>query len=150
MDGDADGPGLVGQPTLDRLADPPGRVRRELEASLVLELVDRTHEPGVALLDQVQQRHAAVHVLLGVRYDQPKVCRCQVLAGSTPERDQHPFALALVAHRRQELLLTTRLDPALKRRERDLVARPVVHRPQGLDLADLGLGAPEREADPVQ
>src|SRR5688572_22394661 len=63
VDRDPDRPRLVGQAALDGLPDPPRRVRRELEPTLPLELVDGTHEAGVALLDEVEQAHAAVHVL---------------------------------------------------------------------------------------
>ena len=41
------------------LADPPRRVRRELVAHAVVELLDRPDEPEVAFLDEVEQRHAA-------------------------------------------------------------------------------------------
>ena len=61
----ADGPGLVGDRARDGLADPPGRVGRELEAAAVLELLHRLHQPDVAFLDQVEELHAAVGVLLG-------------------------------------------------------------------------------------
>ena len=39
----------------------------------MVELGDRAHQPNVALLDQVQQRHAAALVLLGDRDDQAQV-----------------------------------------------------------------------------
>src|SRR5207247_8970060 len=43
---------------LHRLADPPGRVRRELVAAAPVELLDRAVEAERALLDQVQERDA--------------------------------------------------------------------------------------------
>src|SRR5262245_17663867 len=61
---DADGPRLVGDGTRDRLTDPPRRVGRELVALPVVELVDRAHEPRVALLDQVEELEPAVRVAL--------------------------------------------------------------------------------------
>src|SRR6266542_66578 len=48
----------VSRPTGDRLADPPGRVGRELEALAPVELLDRAQQPEIALLDQVDQRQA--------------------------------------------------------------------------------------------
>ena len=45
----------VGDAALDRLADPPGRVRRELEALAPVELVDGVDEAEVALLHDVEQ-----------------------------------------------------------------------------------------------
>src|SRR6059058_5968298 len=48
VDRDADGARLVGQRPRDRLADPPRRVGRELEALAVVELLGRPHEPDRA------------------------------------------------------------------------------------------------------
>ncbi len=79
VDRNADRAGLVGNRPGDRLANPPGGVGRELEAAAVLVLVDRPHQAGVALLDQVQEAQAAVAVLLGDRDHQP-----QVAAGELP------------------------------------------------------------------
>src|SRR5829696_8663195 len=47
VDRNADRAGLVGDGAGDRLADPPRRVRRELVAALVLELIDGLHEADV-------------------------------------------------------------------------------------------------------
>src|SRR6266542_5337389 len=55
VDGNADGAGLVGDRAGDRLADPPGRVGRELEALAVVELLGGAHEAERALLDQVEE-----------------------------------------------------------------------------------------------
>src|SRR4051794_20606994 len=71
--GDADRPGLVGQGARDRLANPPGRVRRELEALAVVELLRRADEAERSLLDQVQERQALVAVVLGDRDDEPEI-----------------------------------------------------------------------------
>ena len=73
VDGHANRAALVGDRPRDRLADPPGGVGRELVASGVFELVDGSHQPGVAFLDQVEEAQAAVAVLLGDRDDQPQV-----------------------------------------------------------------------------
>src|SRR6266540_2350621 len=78
---DADGARLVGDGPGDRLADPPGRVRRELVALGVVELLDRADEAEVALLDQVEEQHAAAHVALGDRDDQAEVGLDQLLLG---------------------------------------------------------------------
>ena len=56
---------LVGDGARDGLAHPPGGVGAELVAQPPVELLDRSHQPQVALLDEVQERHALVHVLLG-------------------------------------------------------------------------------------
>src|SRR4051794_354442 len=73
VDGDADGPRLVGERASDRLADPPGRVGRELEALAVVELLRRTDEPEGPLLDQIEEGQALVAVILGDRDDQAEV-----------------------------------------------------------------------------
>ena len=57
----------------DGLADPPRGVGGELEALRVVELLDRTDQAEVALLHEVEQRHAATDVALGDRHDEPEV-----------------------------------------------------------------------------
>ena len=81
VDRDADRAALVGHGPGDRLANPPGGVGAELEAAAILELVDRPHQAGVALLDQVQEAQAAVAVLLGDRDHQPQVAFRQAALG---------------------------------------------------------------------
>ena len=81
VDRDADRAALVGHRAGDRLANPPGGVGAELEAAAVLELVDRPHQAGVAFLDQVEERQAAVAILLGDRHDQPQVAFGQAALG---------------------------------------------------------------------
>src|SRR6202043_2868959 len=71
--GDADSAGLIGQSPSHCLADPPGRVRRELVAPSVVELLNRAHQTGVALLDEVEERHPAADVLLGYGHNQAEV-----------------------------------------------------------------------------
>src|SRR5438128_5651105 len=80
VDRDADRPRLVRDGARDRLADPPGRVGRELEAALVVELLDRAHQPQVPFLDQVEERQAPVEVLLGNRDHQAEVRLGEVMA----------------------------------------------------------------------
>ena len=57
----------------ERLADPPHRVGRELEAAPVVELLDRADQAEVALLDQVREREAEVAVVLRDRDDELQV-----------------------------------------------------------------------------
>ena len=73
VDRDADRPGLVGDGAGDRLADPPGRVGRELVAAAVVELLDRADQAERALLNQVEEAEAAAEVTLGDRDDQAQV-----------------------------------------------------------------------------
>src|SRR4029079_3343879 len=67
--------------TGDRLANPPGSIGAELEAAAILELIDRTHQAGVAFLNEVEEREAAVAVLLGNRDDETKVAFGQLALG---------------------------------------------------------------------
>ena len=85
VDGDADRPRVVRDGALHRLADPPGRVRGELEAAPPVELLDRAVEAERPLLDQVEERHAEAAVALRDRDDEPEV------------RLDHPALRALVA-----------------------------------------------------
>src|SRR6188474_2509795 len=79
VDRDADGARLVRNRAGDRLADPPRRIRRELVAAAVLELVDGLHQADVAFLDQIEELQAAVGVLLGDRHDEAEVGFDQLL-----------------------------------------------------------------------
>ena len=70
---DADRARLVRDAALHRLADPPRRVRRELEALAPVELLGGADQPDDPLLDQVEQRQAVALVLLRDRDDEPQV-----------------------------------------------------------------------------
>ena len=70
---DADRPRPVRDCALDRLADPEGRVRRELEALAVVELLGGADQPEDPLLDEIEQRHVVALVLARVGDDQPEV-----------------------------------------------------------------------------
>ena len=69
----ADRAGAVGDGPADRLADPPRGVRGELEAAAMVELLDRPHQPEVALLDEVEQRQPARLVATRHRHHEPEV-----------------------------------------------------------------------------
>ena len=73
VDGEADRAALVGQRARDRLADPPRRVGRKLVAHPVVELLDRADQAEVALLDQVEQRHAGPRVVPRDRHHEAQV-----------------------------------------------------------------------------
>jgi hypothetical protein len=64
---------LVRDAALHGLADPPGCVRRELEALAPVELLDGADEADDALLDQVEEREPVALVALRDRDDQPQV-----------------------------------------------------------------------------
>src|SRR5579863_4378217 len=77
--GNANGARLIGDRAGDSLADPPGRVGRELEALGVVELLYRANQPDVAFLNQVQQAHAAADVLLRDAHHQAQIRFCEAL-----------------------------------------------------------------------
>src|SRR5437879_4963609 len=70
---DADRAGLIGDRPGDRLADPPGRVRRELVASQTFEVLAGLHQPDIAFLDQVQELETTVRIFLRDRDDETQV-----------------------------------------------------------------------------
>src|SRR5256885_15713518 len=55
------------------LADPPHRVRDELDPLRLVELVGGADQAKVAFVDQVGERHALVLVLLGDRHHEAEV-----------------------------------------------------------------------------
>src|SRR4051812_8416007 len=73
MHRDADRARVVRNRALHALADPPGRVRRELVAATPVELLDSAVQAERALLDQVEERHAEPAVALRDRYDEAQV-----------------------------------------------------------------------------
>ena len=81
MHGNTDGTGLVGDSTRDGLANPPRGVRGELKALLVVELLDGADQTEVALLDQVQEQHAATDIALSDGDDQAQVGADERLLG---------------------------------------------------------------------
>ena len=88
VDRDPDGAGLVGEGAGHGLADPPGRVRRELVAAGVVELLDRPDQAEVALLDEVEHGQAAADVPLGDGDDEAQVRLDQPALGHPAHDDQ--------------------------------------------------------------
>src|SRR6266542_1097100 len=108
VDRDADRARLIRDRAGDRLADPPGRIRRELVAAAVLELLDGFHQADVAFLDQVQELKTPVGVLLGDGDDEAQVRDDQLVLGLVRflfSLADHPQGLLDVLVRDAELLL---------------------------------------------
>ena len=101
VDGQPDRAALVGERAGDRLADPPRRVRRKLEAELVVELLDRADQAHVPLLDQIQERHAGLRVVAGDRHHEAQVALDQAALGALVAEILAPGELALLAGRQQ-------------------------------------------------
>jgi len=96
VDGQSDRPSLVGQGPRDRLTNPPGGVRRKLEAELVVELLDRANQAQVALLDEVQERNAGLGVVARDRHHEPEVRLDQLALGRLVALVLQPGELALL------------------------------------------------------
>ncbi len=64
---------LVGERLDDRLPDPPGAVGREAAALGVIEPFHRLDESDVSFVDQVEEREAAVLILLCDGNDEPEI-----------------------------------------------------------------------------
>ncbi len=73
VDGDTDGPRLIGDGAGDGLTDPPRGVGGELEALGIVEFFNGLDEAQVALLNQVQELHTAAGILFGDADHQPQV-----------------------------------------------------------------------------
>ena len=119
----ADRAALLGECARDRLADPPGRVRRELVAERVVELLDGADEAEVALLDQVEQRHPGAGVVAGDRHHEPEVALDQPALRLLVALVLAPGELALLRMGEQAPvsdLANVELEGILGRRERSL------------------------------
>jgi hypothetical protein len=87
----------VDQRPLDRLLDPPRGVGAEPGALGGVEALDRSHEPDVALLDEVGEREPAVGVVLPDRDDEAQIGADHPLAGRLAIIvDDRPPQLALL------------------------------------------------------
>ena len=73
VDGESNGTSTVAEPAGDRLTDPPGRVRGELEALPPVELLYGADEAQVAFLDEVEEVETASCVTLGDGDDEAQV-----------------------------------------------------------------------------
>ena len=74
VDGDPDRPGLVGDGSVDRLPDPPGRIRGEFKPAFVLEFLNRFNEPQASFLDQIGELKGRIQVLFGDGHHKAEVC----------------------------------------------------------------------------
>ena len=73
MDWDTDRLALLRNSACDGLANPPTRVRAELKTPMIIELVNRTHQTDVPLLNEIQEGQPPVDVFLGNAHDQPQI-----------------------------------------------------------------------------
>ena len=99
--GQTDRPALLGERARDGLANPPGRVGRELEAHLVVELLDGADQAEVALLDQVEERDAGLRVVPRDRHHEPEIALDQPSLRRLVALVLAPGELALLGGRQQ-------------------------------------------------
>ena len=107
MHRNADGARLIGDSARDRLTDPPGGVRGELEALGVVEFLHRANKAEIALLDEVEEQHAAADVALRDGDDQAKVGLDELLLGIEPHLLDTGEAALLATLELDALLLGT-------------------------------------------
>jgi len=67
---------------LDRLTNPPDRVRNKLHATIGIEFPGGGHQTEVTLADEIDQRHAPILELLGYRNHEPHIVASQPFLGS--------------------------------------------------------------------
>src|SRR5215212_9431414 len=82
VDGNPDGPPLVGNRPLYGLTYPPSSISGEPKAPVGVELPNRLHKTDVALLDQIFEGQTTPTRLLGYRDNKPEVLLDEALAGS--------------------------------------------------------------------
>ena len=73
MNGNADGPCLVGNRSGDGLPDPPGRIGGEFKALGVIELFNRLNQAEVSLLNQIEELHPPAQITLRNAHDKAQV-----------------------------------------------------------------------------
>ena len=116
MDRDPDRLGLVRDRTLAGLADPPGRVGRELEALAPVELLDGAVQSDHALLDEVAELQAVALVALRDRDDEAQVgVDHPLLRGGIAALDA--FGEVHLVGRGQQLVAAGRVHEELERIE---------------------------------
>src|SRR5882724_10697313 len=140
VDGHADRARLIRERAADRLADPPGRVRREAVPAPIVELDDGAHQADVAFLDEVEERQPALRVALRETHDEPEVGLDELALGFLGTA----LAVAHDRHRLGELgggrAGAALARPQLARRRRDLGADPRDLRGRGAMAAEDALG----------
>src|SRR5436190_3116658 len=141
---------LVGKCARNRLADPPGRVRRELEPLAVVELLGGTNEADRPFLDQIEEGQALVPVFLRDRDDEAKV-RLDHLLLRAVVAALDPFRELDFLRGCQEIDLADVLQEELQRIRRDLARRLLDRRLVVVIAAghDLGMELLERVAEVV-
>ena len=69
----ADRAALVGNCSRNCLPNPPGGIRTKLKTTTVFKLINSPHQAGVAFLDKVEKRQAAIAVFFGDRHNQSEI-----------------------------------------------------------------------------
>ena len=98
-----DCPGLVHDAALDTLANPPGGVGRETKTTLGIEFLQRMNQAEIALFDQIEQRNAAIQVVLGNIDHQAEIVLDHFLARRKITGPHAPRRLHLICRCQQRL-----------------------------------------------
>jgi hypothetical protein len=85
----------------DRLPDPPHRVRGQPEAAAAVELLDRADQADVALLDEIEQRRAALRIPACDRDDESEIRLDQTPSRRLVAQTLASDKLALLDRRKQ-------------------------------------------------
>ena len=128
----ANGARLVHDRALDALPDPPGGVGGETEAALGVVFLDGVDQAEIAFLDQVEERHPAVQVMLGDVDHEPQVVLDHLLSrGKVPgPRAARPVRLFFLRKQRlganfTEVVLGDVVEQLSFRRRRSLFEKRI-------------------------
>ena len=69
----SDRPSLISNSTSNSLANPPCRIRRELESSIRIELIDRTKKSNIPFLHEIEESESTTHIFLCDRDHQSEI-----------------------------------------------------------------------------
>src|SRR5260370_33465275 len=88
MHGDTNRASLIRDSTGNSLADPPGSICTELVAFGIVKLLYCSDQANIALLDQIQQPHAAADILFRYTDNETQICFGQATLRFLPVIDQ--------------------------------------------------------------
>src|SRR5262245_30549 len=73
MDRNTNSFALFSDRTCNGLANPPTGICTKLEPTVIIEFVNRAHQPNVAFLNEIQERQAAIDIFFRNTHDQAKI-----------------------------------------------------------------------------
>ncbi len=127
MHGDTNRASLIRDSTGNGLADPPGSVRTELVALGIVKLLYCSDQANIALLDQIQQAHAAADILFRYTDDETQIRFGQATLRFLPVIDQTAVGRRLQTFYLSALHALCELYLFLRREQRDAADLAQVH-----------------------